>query len=269
MAFNLSAEGFMMCFTRFCRRRGTPKEVQSDNGTNFVAVDRLLRDVVEAIDMSQVTACLTAQNTVWRFNPPRSPHHGGFSEALIKSAKRAIHATPGNASFNGEELQTAFVQAEGRLNSRLLTAVSTDAEDLSPLTPQHFLVGHQKVEHVLEMAADYDAPVHPRHRWEVVQRTAEQTWRRWLKEFVPSLNVRQRCHRVGRTVKKGDVVLYMAQDTPRGTWPLGRVLNVFPGPDGHVRVVHLMVRAERHIAVRPTSSFRWRWTRRTSELRRR
>ena len=34
------------------------------------------------------------------------------------------------------------------------------------------------------------------------------------------------------------------KDTPRGRWPLGRVLNVFPGQDGVVRVVDVKVRGK-------------------------
>ena len=39
----------------------------------------------------------------------------------------------------------------------------------------------------------------------------------------------------------GDVLLVMTKDTPRGNWPIGRVLEVFPGPDNVVRVVNIQV----------------------------
>ena len=42
----------------------------------------------------------------------------------------------------------------------------------------------------------------------------------------------------------GDMVLYMTQDTPRGMWPLGKVVDVFPGGDGLVRVVDILAKGK-------------------------
>jgi len=39
----------------------------------------------------------------------------------------------------------------------------------------------------------------------------------------------------------GDVVTVIAPETPRGHWPLERILEVFKGRDGHVRVVNVRV----------------------------
>ena len=37
----------------------------------------------------------------------------------------------------------------------------------------------------------------------------------------------------------GDIVLMVDPGNPRGHWPLGRIQEVFPGPDGKVRVVRV------------------------------
>lgn len=37
MAWDLETDAFLNAFTRFTSRRGVPKEVVSDNGTNFVS----------------------------------------------------------------------------------------------------------------------------------------------------------------------------------------------------------------------------------------
>ena len=77
----------------------------------------------------------------WKFNPPSTPHFGGVFEALIKIAKKAIQAILGNADITEEELHTAFYGAERLLNSRPITFVSSDSNDLTPLTPNYLLVG--------------------------------------------------------------------------------------------------------------------------------
>ena len=39
----------------------------------------------------------------------------------------------------------------------------------------------------------------------------------------------------------GDVVLAISTDTPRGQWPLARVVETIQGQDGHVRVLKLLI----------------------------
>ena len=48
---------------------------------------------------------------------PGGSHHGGFFEALIKSAKKALRAILGESRTTDEELLTAVVEVEGILNS--------------------------------------------------------------------------------------------------------------------------------------------------------
>ena len=50
-----------------------------------------------------------------------TPHFGGIHESMIKSAKRAIKAILSHADVTDEELLSAFVGAEGLINSRSLT----------------------------------------------------------------------------------------------------------------------------------------------------
>ena len=42
-----------------------------------------------------------------------------------------------------------------------------------------------------------------------------------------------------RNIAPGDVVLMVDPSNPQGHWPLGRVQEVFPGPDRKVRVVRV------------------------------
>ena len=36
-----------------------------------------------------------------------------------------------------------------------------------------------------------------------------------------------------------DLVLIADDNAPRNTWPMGRIVDVFPGPDGRVRTINL------------------------------
>ncbi len=55
------------------------------------------------------------------------------------------------------------------------------------------------------------------------------------------LTARKKWFGTSRDIQVGEVVLVLSPDTSRGNWPLGRVIEVFPGQDGHVRVVKIQV----------------------------
>ena len=57
-------DGLRCVFDRFCKRRGAPRLVVSDNGRNFASAESELRDALEAIDRGQVVTCTaTKQHT--------------------------------------------------------------------------------------------------------------------------------------------------------------------------------------------------------------
>ena len=91
---------------------GLPEEMLSDNGTNFVGVNKELRELVKQMTKdSKVNESLIKQGVKWTFNPPYAPHFGSVFETMIKAAKRAIIATLVNADITDEELLTAFTGA--------------------------------------------------------------------------------------------------------------------------------------------------------------
>ena len=51
------------------------------------------------------------------------------------------------------------------------------------------------------------------------------------------LNTRPKCTDVVKDLQKGGIVLVLEPNLPRGKWPLGRIVDTYPGKDGHSRVV--------------------------------
>lgn len=80
-------------------------------------------------------------NITWNFIPAISPHLGGIWESAVRLAKYHASQIIGNCHFTFEELSIVFAQIEAVLNSRSLTELSFSPNDLSPLTPGHFLIG--------------------------------------------------------------------------------------------------------------------------------
>ena len=200
-------------------------------------------DRVEQLDLTspELPSIKTAQSTVnrngieWSFNPPLAPHFGGAHENLIKSAKRVIHTILQNAEVQDNELQTCFVIAEGLLNSRPLTYQSAHPGDDVPLTPNHFL--HGQVGGCF--APEVESGTTLSRRWRFVQSLMERVWHRWMRKWLPRLTPRSKWRQALPDLQVGDVVLVVEADTPRGKWPLARVLDVYPGADNHVRVLQL------------------------------
>ena len=244
MAYDMTTDAFLLAFDRFCKRRGCPAAIVSDNGRNFIAAEHELCEAVKRLDEAKIVSTTAIKKVTWHFNPPVAPHHGGVFESMTKLAKRAIFAVLKQSSCTDEELLTAFVKAEAMVNSRPITTVSTDAADLEALMPQDFLMGNQSINHPLEAADSAELTVFSEKRWKVVQHPTNAVWERWLKEFVPELNVKQKWLRNGRAIIVGDVVLYMEQGMPRNQWPLGCVTAVHPGLDGVVRVLDIKMQGK-------------------------
>ena len=139
IAYALDTSSFLNAFTRMTARRGMPSYVVSDNGTNFVGAEKELQELVQTFDQDKIVTKTTQKRPIeWKFNPPSASHFGGVFEILIKSAKKALKAIVGDTAVSDEELHTAIYGVEGLLNSRPITYVSSDPNDLVPLTPNHF-----------------------------------------------------------------------------------------------------------------------------------
>ena len=245
VGYGLDTDSFLNAFFRMANRRGLPKQMLSDNGTNFIGAHRELKELVDQIDQDKVEKNTANQGVQWNFNPPLAPHFGGIHESMIKSAKRAIYGIMANADVNDEELNTVFTGAEALINSRPLTYQSANPHDNTPLTPNHFL--HGQVGGLFAAESVDTTSFNLRKRWRRVQELMRHFWRRWLQEWLPNLNARKKWFTPERDVQVGDVVLLVSPDTPRGQWPLGRIVEAYPGKDGHVRVVKVQVGSSQYV----------------------
>ena len=58
-----------------------------------------------------------------------------------------------------------------------------------------------------------------------------------MREWVPSLSSRKNIN----PLQVGDIVLLVSPESARAHWPLGKVIEVYPGKDGYIRSVKLQV----------------------------
>ncbi|KAH3693016.1 hypothetical protein DPMN_193353 [Dreissena polymorpha] len=235
IAFALDTDSFLNAFYRMSSRRGFPVEIYSDNGTNFVGGQREL----EQLDKDRISEVCSKHKVKWHFNPPLAPHFGGIHESMVKSAKRAIFAVLKEADVTDEELLTAITGAEGLINSRPISYQTANPTDETVLTPNHFLHGQLGGNFAPEAVDTTIFNIN--RRWRYVQEIVKHFWHRWLREIIPILGRRKKWHVQSRDMQVDDIVLVIEPDKPRGQWSLGRVTRIYPGTDGHTRVVDVFM----------------------------
>ena len=76
-------------------------------------------------------------------------------------------------------------------------------------------------------------------RWRRVQYLINEFWYRWRKDFLQSLQARQKWIRPRKNLQVEDVVIVKDADMLRNRWKLARVAETYPKDDGLVRKVKL------------------------------
>ncbi|XP_048583247.1 uncharacterized protein LOC5505799 [Nematostella vectensis] len=86
VSWGLDTDSFLRALNRFTNRRGLPKEIVSDNGTNCVGAVNEFQELVGQIDTDNVMLATAQKGIKWRFNPPGAPHFVGAHEIIVKAA---------------------------------------------------------------------------------------------------------------------------------------------------------------------------------------
>ena len=70
---SLDTGSCLAAVTRFIARRGFPKMIISDNGTNFVGRANKLKAYVNEWDKAKIESYIAQKKIVWKIDPPRPP----------------------------------------------------------------------------------------------------------------------------------------------------------------------------------------------------
>ena len=213
-------------------RRGKPEQIFSDCGTNFKGTTKELK--IETRKMSEFA---TKEGIIWDFNPPASPHMGGVWERAVRTVKNVMYSMIKNTVLTEFQLITILTEIESVVNNRPLTHVSDSPDDFEALTPNHFLIGRYNTSGAV--IQDIDGDESSRKKWKQVVAITKQFWKRWLLEYLPTLQSRSKWQTNQTNIKPGTLVILKDDNLPRGRWPLGRIVDVMPSEDGVVRVIRI------------------------------
>ncbi|GFS89236.1 DUF5641 domain-containing protein [Trichonephila clavipes] len=141
-----------------------------------------------------------------------------------------------NSKFSYEEL-TLITQIEAILNSRPLTPLSSDVDDLEVLTPAHFLIG-RPITAIVEPSL-LQCESNRLNVWQRITKSVQTIWKRWSLSYLNSLQQRKKWIVNKENLKLGDMVLIREENLPPCKWLLGRVVKIYMGKDKKVRVVDI------------------------------
>jgi len=229
LASSLSTKDFFECLRRFIARRGRPRVIYYDNGTNFTGAANILNK----LEWEKIAKHSSASQIEWYFNPPAAPWWGGWWERIVGILKTLLRKILGKASLSYESLNTILCDAEAIVNARPLTYISEDPNDLRPLSPSMFL---QEIREFGVPDCDmlYRAKLDKkfRHRQKVI----EDLRKRFRNEYLGQLLLKNGKKKETRRIKIGDIVLVGDDTHRRIDWPLARVVDLIAGRDGQKRV---------------------------------
>lgn len=230
-----STNGFLAAFKRFAFRSGLPSVMYSDNGTNFQGAERELTRAFKALSRDpNLRAHLASDGISWKI-PPSAPHFGGLWEAGVKSVKHHLRRTVGSHTLSMEEFNTLLYQIESCINSRPISPLNDDPDDLTSLTPGHFLTGRplnsvpeESVLNLSESRLD---------RWQRVRLIYERFWKIWSTDYLHTLQQRSKWQQSCKNLQVGKLVFVRNELLPPSKWELGRILKLYPDTKERIRVV--------------------------------
>lgn len=236
---SLTTDSLIMALRRMAARRGWPRHLYSDNGTNLRGADKELQRSMQDLDREELISVGVNNGMDWTFIPPASPHWGGAWERMIRSVKTSLKAVLTERAPRDEVLCTLLTEVENIVNSRPLMHVSVAPDGVETLTPNHFLLGTSSN---LPLIGAFDSSdLYLRRHWRISQRLADMFWNRWVKEILPELLPRRKWQGEQKPLQVGDLVLVVDPNSPRNSWPKGLITEVFPGKDGRIRLVEVKV----------------------------
>ena len=191
-----------------------------DCGSNLVGADNELKEIISNLDKEKIDKFALSRGFQFHFHPPQASEHGGHYERHIRSIRQVLRGVSNQQKYHEDHLTTFMCEVEKILNSRPLTPVSNDPDSV-PLTPNLILLlrGNPSVSIVDDPDESW-----PRLCYKRASYLADVFWKRYLREYVPLLQIRQKNLVPQRNLVEGDIVLMTGEGYAQGFWPLARVI---------------------------------------------
>ena len=231
---------FLIRHEEFVARKGEPKEIVSDQGSQLLAAGVVMakKDFPENWDWARIKR--ENSTSTWTFVPVGSQHHNGLPESMVKVMKKTLsQALNPGVILSYEELVTLLARISCSINSRPLglQAISnTDQQEdvMLPLTPNHMLLGRSSPESPPLRYSEDDRFC---RRLAYIAEVEQEWWRRWISSVLPTMLPARKWKQERMNLIVGDVVMLTYPGNMKDEYILARVTKVHPDGKGLVRRV--------------------------------
>ena len=233
---SLDTPTFIMAFRRFVAIRGKCTLLRSDHGTNFMGAKNELGG---DLDVQGIKSGIENVGCQWELVPPYASHFAGVWERKVGSVKNVLNVAISQSKqtfLSRDEFHTLLQEAGSIVNNTPFAEISCDPTEPLPVSPANLLTHREGTPANEESYSPEDLLHYGKKRWRRCQYLADQFWVRWKRDYLTSLQERNKWKFPGRNMCEGDVVLVRCP-APRNQWPLGLIAKVHPGIDGLVRRV--------------------------------
>jgi hypothetical protein len=241
---DLTTDSFINGLRCFIALRGKVRMICCDQGTNFVGAKHELKENLRKLDDKMIRARLLDLDCEFEFNPPSSSHMGGVWERQIRNIRNVLTGIMDSSAsrLDTSSLRTFMYEAMAIVNSRPLTTENLErADGPLPLTPNHLLTMKSGIVMPPPPGSFVQEDLYLKKRWRRVQYLANLFWTRWKREYLQTLQTRKTWQRPQQNISIGDIVLLHDDGICRADWKIAKVVKTYPGDDGLVRKVELLM----------------------------
>ena len=231
---DISTASLIQAIARLTARRGAVRTFYSDNAKNFQGFSNALKKTWQKVK-EETAERLAMQKTNWVFINPYAPMTGGLWEAAVKSMKFFTNRFKNVSSLTHEDFVTLICRIEGLLNSRPITPDPADPLSLTPITPFKLMTMKDFRNNPFDDDQFYSGPI--TKQWLLIVQIQKQMWNRFKKEYLQTLQARQKWAQTENPIKVNDIVLLKDNDDNPGVWKMGRVTEAVENNKGQVTTI--------------------------------
>ena len=241
LVYDLSCESFIKSFRRFISIRGLCTTIYTDNAKTFKKAHKDLSQCLNIFENERFKEMVEEQGIEWKFIVPLAPWWGGFYESLMSSIKAPLKKILKGSLLDVDELNTVLYEVSAMINSRPLTYVSDDINDMQYITPSMFLIGRQTMYVPLSYEKSTTSTSEEiRNRRKLQNKHLNSIWQSWRTKYLSQLGFNN-SRKSSINLKVGQLVQVLDHSIPRQIWKIGIINEMYPGKDGIIRSVKVKI----------------------------
>ena len=250
---------FILAFRRFVSRFPFVENIFSDNALTSKRAATEFKIMFRHLQTEEANSWFNTNGIRWDFITEKSPWRGSTYERLIQVAKRPLRKILQRRTPFLRELETILIEIEAMINSRPLTPIASNPDDIRALSPADLIFGYPartRLPNAQPNTAEFKelkaVILSKRHLY--LQNLLNAYWKRFQTEYLQhlrNLHIQKPCQTT--EFATGDVVLIHNESPNRAVWPLGRIVSAYGGDSTDTKKRSCVVkRQDGKIINRPT-----------------